>query len=64
MRLKVFDSIEMRMVRNSVFPRKVKVTMRNGPRNQWKSGDSSIPVASRPNQIDTIHSAISLLFSS
>ena len=29
---KVFESIETRMVRKSVLPRKVKVTMRIGPR--------------------------------
>jgi hypothetical protein len=35
--------------------------MRKGPRNQWKLGDSSMPVPSRPNQIQTIHLAISVL---
>lgn len=32
MAAKVFDSIDTRMVRNKVFPKKAKVTMREGPR--------------------------------
>lgn len=49
--LKVVLSIETRMVRKSVFPRKAKVTNRMDPSSQWKSVDFWIPLPSRPNQV-------------
>ncbi len=53
--LNVVLSMETRMVRKSVLPRKAKVMKRNGPSSQWKSVDFWIPVPSRPNQIQIIH---------
>jgi len=35
--LKVLDSIETKIVRKSVFPRKANVTITEGPSNQWNS---------------------------
>src|SRR2546423_8280121 len=55
MTLKVFESIETRIVRKRVLPRNAKSTINVGPRIQWKSGDLWIPVPSRPNHIHTIH---------
>lgn len=55
---KVFESIETRIVRKSVLPRKAKVTMRIGPRMRWKSTLRVTPVPSSPNQIHNIHLAM------
>ena len=52
---KVLLSIETRMVRKSVSPKKAKVTIRIGPISQWNSTDFWIPVPSRPNQTNSIH---------
>ena len=51
----VVESIETRIVRKSVLPRKAKATIRIGPSSQWNSTDVVIPVPSRPNQIHNIH---------
>jgi hypothetical protein len=52
---KVVLSMETRMVRKRVFPRKANVTMRIGPKSQWKSIDLWIPVPSSPNHTQSIH---------
>lgn len=48
-------SMDTRIVKKRVLPKKANATMRIGPSNQWKSTLRWMPVPSRPNHTQSIH---------
>ena len=52
---KVLVRSATRIVKNNVLPRKANETIRAGPKIVWNWTDSSMPVPSRPNQIQRSH---------